>query len=477
MRVDAAIVGGGIVGVTAAHFLKEAGLKVAVVEGRKVGRQVTGKSTAKITSQHGLIYHTLAEKFGEDGARTYAEANQAAIGRITELARTHGIDCDLEPKAAFVYARTEQHVATLEREVEVAQRVGLPASFVRDPGLPYPVAGAIRFDGQAQFHPCKYVAGLARTIPGDGCHVFEDTRALDVEPGRVVTARGVIEARHIIVATHLPLGKIGFFFAQAHPYNHCMVAAPLDPARSPDGMFISVDQPTHSVRTHRGDDGTLRVVAVGSQYKPGHTDEERKGFMDLEAFLRDAFGIETIEYRWTNMDYGSMDGMPFIGRSSAREDAFFVATGFNAWGITGGTVAGILLADLVAGRPNPWAALFDATRIKPAAGGATFLKENLQVAKHLLTGYLSRRPNSPNEVRAGEAAILDQGATRKLAVYRDEGGRLHTVSAVCSHMGCVLGWNETERTWECPCHGSRFTVDGEVIHGPATQPLKRNATD
>jgi Rieske Fe-S protein len=344
---------------------------------------------------------------------------------------------------------------------------------VRDPGLPYPVAGAIRFDDQAQFHPCKYVAGLARTIPGDGCHVFEDTRALDVEPGRVLTARGVVEARHVIVATHLPLGKIGFFFAEAYPHSHCMVAALIDPAKAPEGMYISVDQPTHSIRTHRGEDGRLRVVAVGSKYKPGHTDEERKGFEDLECFLRDELGVQTIEYRWTNMDYGSMDGVPLIGRSSSREEALLVATGFNAWGITGGTVAGVILADLAAGRPNPWAALFDATRVKPAAGGSTFVKENLHVAKHLLRGYLSRRPGSLDEVGPGEAAILDRGVARKVAVYRDESGTLHTVSAICSHMGCVLGWNETERTWDCPCHGSRFSVDGEVIHGPATQSLEK----
>jgi glycine/D-amino acid oxidase-like deaminating enzyme len=317
--VDVAIVGGGIVGITAARLLKEAGLRAAVIEGRKVGRQVTGKSTAKITSQHELIYHRLTEKFGEDGARTYAEANQAAIGRITDLARRHGIDCDLEPKAAYVYARAEQHLPAIEREVEAARRVGLPASFVRDPGLPYPVAGAVRFDDQAQFHPCKYVAGLARTIPGDGCHVFEDTRALDVEPGRVLTARGVVEARHVIVAAHLPLGKAGFFFAEPYPHSHCMVAAPIDPAKAPEGMFISVDQPTRSIRTHRGEDGRLRVVAVGSGYKPGHTDEERKGFEDLECFLRDELGVQTIEYRWTNMDYGSMDGVPLGSAPSATE--------------------------------------------------------------------------------------------------------------------------------------------------------------
>ena len=473
LTVDVAIVGGGIVGVTAARLLKAQGLSVALIEARRVGRQVTGRSTAKVTSQHNIIYRRLIDSFGEDAARTYAEANQQAIGRILALSEAHGIDCDFERRPAYVYARSEDYLESIQQEAEAAARLGLPASFERNPGLPYLVAGAVRFDEQAQFHPCKYLAGLARTIPGDGSHVFENTRALSAARTRVETDRGAVTAKEVLVATHLPLGKIGLLFGRAFPFAHPMLAARLDGAKVPEGMFISLDQPTHSFRTH-GQGENARLVAVGGTYKPGHPDDERQSFADLERYVREDLGVGAIEHRWTNEDYQPEDGLPFIGRSSSREDAVLVATGFNAWGIAGGTVAGVILSDLAAGRANPWASLFDPTRVNVAAGGPTLLKENLVTAKHLVEGWASRRPKALEAVAPGEASVIRLGG-RQVGVYRDPNGNVHAVSAVCTHMGCILGWNATDLTWDCPCHGSRFSVEGEVVHGPAVGPLKRES--
>jgi glycine/D-amino acid oxidase-like deaminating enzyme/nitrite reductase/ring-hydroxylating ferredoxin subunit len=364
-------------------------------------------------------------------------------------------------------------VAEIEQEVEVAQRLGLPATLVQDSDLPFDVLAAVRFDGQAQFHPTRYVTGLAATIPQDGSHIFENSRAVDWEPSRVVTDGGVVHARHVVMATHLPLGQIGGYYTQAHPHAEPVIAARIQ--HVPDGMYISVEQPKHSIRTHQNANGDVYAIAAGTSFKPGHTDEERESFADIERWLAENFGAGVPEYRWVNEDYSSVDNAPFIGWSSSIGDGYLVATGFNAWGISNGTVAGMILTDLIHGRDNPWAELFDARRVKPIAGGPKFVKENLSVAAHLVSGYLSRRPKSFDELASGDAAIMEIDGQR-VAAFKDEKGLVHTASAVCSHMGCIVGWNETDRTWDCPCHGSRFELSGEVIHGPATRPLGSQIT-
>jgi glycine/D-amino acid oxidase-like deaminating enzyme/nitrite reductase/ring-hydroxylating ferredoxin subunit len=471
IEVDVAIVGGGIVGVTAARLLKDRGLRVALVEARRIGRQVTGKSTAKVTSQHSLIYQKLAGTFGEDRARLYADAQEWGIGQIVELAARHGIAADIEPMAAFVYTRDESFVAQLEKEVEVARRLGLPARMTRDTGLPFDVLAAMRWDDQAQFHPVKYLAGLAATIPGEGSHVFENSRVVDYDPTRIATASGSVSARHVVMATHIPLGQIGLYYALAYPHAEVLVAAPI--GRAPPGMYKNAEQPGRSIRTHRQDGKTYAIVAGGS-FKPGDTEGERESLKGVESWLAEHFEAGPIEYRWVNEDYEANDGAPLVGWSSGS-DGYLVATGFAAWGISNGTAAARIIADLATGKDNEWVKLFDASRLKPAAGGPEFLKENAAVAAHLVGGYLSRKPKGYDELAPGEAAILKVDG-HNVAAFRDEAGQIHAVSAVCTHMGCLVGWNETDRSWDCPCHGSRFALDGEVIHGPAVKPLGSEVT-
>ncbi|HWT11123.1 MAG TPA: FAD-dependent oxidoreductase [Allosphingosinicella sp.] len=470
LSVDVAIIGAGIVGVTTARMLKDRGVSVALVEARRVGEEVTGKSTAKITSQHNIAYTTIERKFGEEGAHCYAEANETGVRTIVELATRHAIDCNLERKPAFTYTLEEKHVGEIEKEAELARILGLPASLTRDTGLPFDVLTAMRWDDQAQFHPVKYVKGLAATLPGEGCHVFERSRVTDWSRDRIATAGGSVRARHVIMATHLPLGQTGLFYAENYPHIHPVIMGRAEAKRVPDGMYINVESPRHSVRGHRDDQGQSWLILAGTAFKGGHVDEERENFAEIERFAAEHFGVAP-EYRWTNEDFTPMDHAPFVGWSSSGPGAYLVATGFNAWGISNGTAAAILLADLVTDRDNPWLDLYDARRIKPVAGGKEFVKENLQVATHLVGGYLSRKLHSFDELKAGEAAILKVGG-HNVAGYRDDSGRLHAVSAVCTHMGCIVGWNENDRTWDCPCHGSRFDLGGEVIHGPAVKALE-----
>jgi glycine/D-amino acid oxidase-like deaminating enzyme/nitrite reductase/ring-hydroxylating ferredoxin subunit len=469
LQVDVAIIGGGIVGVTTARMLKDRGVSCALVEARRVGEEVTGKSTAKITSQHNVAYTTIERKFGEEGAHCYARANEAGVETIVELATNHGIDCNLERKPAYTYTNDENEVSNIEKEAELARLLGLPASLTRDTGLPFAVRAAMRWDDQAQFHPVKYVKGLAATLPGDGCHVFEGSRVIDWHPDRIATEAGTVRARHVIMATHLPLGQTGLFYSENYPHMHPVIMGRAEAGRVPNGMYINAENPRHSVRGHRDDEGQSWMIFAGPSFKHGHVDDERAGFAEIERFAAEHFGVAP-EYRWTNEDYTPMDHAPFVGWSSSGSGAYLVATGFNAWGISNGTAAAIMLADIITDRENPWTDLYDARRIKPLAGGAEFVKGNAEVASHLVSGYLSRKPHSFDELKAGEAAILKIEG-HNVAGYRDDAGQLHAVSAVCTHMGCIVGWNETDRSWDCPCHGSRFAMSGEVIHGPAVKPL------
>jgi Rieske Fe-S protein len=274
----------------------------------------------------------------------------------------------------------------------------------------------------------------------------------------------------VIVATHLPVVPDGMFFSKAYPFSHPVVAAAIEPASAPDGMFINVGEPSRSFRVDRSSAG-CHLIAVGATYETGVVEAERVSFHGLEDFLRQTFGIDRISHRWTNEDYQPMDGLPFVGRASSSSPHLYVAVGFNAWGISTGTAAATLIADQIMGRDSPGAVLLDATRAKPLKGGAQFVKENLRSARHLVGDrFLASRPKALSP-RAGSAAVAKL-ERESVAAYRDQDQVLHAISAVCTHMGCIVGWNEADRTWDCPCHGSRFDVDGKVLHGPATAPLK-----
>jgi Rieske Fe-S protein len=293
------------------------------------------------------------------------------------------------------------------------------------------------------------------------------------EPCRVATECGVVEARDVIVATNLPILDRGGFFAKAFPKMHAVLAARIDEAGAPDGMFLGIDDPELSVRTHRDEQG-LVLISDGRAFKTAHEADVEGVWRELEKQVRRWFKVRQIEWRWANQDYQTMDSVPYIGRQSPDAERVWVATGFNHWGMTTSMVAGQILRDEILGRSNPWAELYRATRLKPGTSAPAFLKENLDVAKHWVGDRLGADARRPEHLKAGEGAVLKVGGER-MAVSRDEAGRLSAVSCVCTHLGCTVAWNGLEKTWDCPCHGSRFAADGAVLNGPAVKALEPKA--
>ncbi|MFC6719511.1 FAD-dependent oxidoreductase [Natrialbaceae archaeon GCM10025810] len=476
--VDVAVVGGGITGLTAAIELKEAGHTVAVLESDRIVSKTTGNTTAKLTSQHGLIYDHLLSEFGERKARQYAEANQAAIDRVERRVEEGGIDCDFRRTEAYTYAASLDDVSDVRDEMRAARRIGLPATFVEETPLPFDVEGAIRFDDQAEFHPRKYLLEIAEQVHGDGSYVFEETRAVDVDPGtpcRVETERGEVVADDVIVATHFPFFDRAGYFSRMHPHRAYLLAVSIE-EEPPEGMYYSTASPSDTIRTHPVDGDDELLIVGGQSHKPsieGPPTSER--YRRCEAFAREHFTVESVEYRWSTMDYSSVDGVPFVGRIDPLARDVYVATGFGGWGMTGGTAAGMILADLLVEDSSPWADVFDPLRFTPRASAKSFLEENATVGgsfvgdriKSLLASLGAGGDDLPDP---GEARIVRR-AGRPTGLYRDEEGTVHAVSATCPHMGCLVRWNDAERTWDCPCHGSRFTHDGDVLSGPALEGL------
>lgn len=471
---DAVVIGAGIAGLTTAVLLKKEGLKVALLEARRVAAGATGYTTAKITSLHGLTYAKLVKEQGEEKARRYAEASEAAIEQIAAFVKVEAIECGFERLPAVTYTEDPDRVGDIDAEVEAARTLGLPAKLVTRTDLPWEIRSGVLFENQAQFHPRQYALGLAQIVDGGGSRVFEETRALDIEQedgkASVQTEHGVITADHVVQATHLPFHDPAGLFAKASPTRSYCLAVQID-GHVPQSMYLSADNPVRSLRPHRVD-GTEYLLIGGEGHKVGQGDFTTTRYAKLEAWAKARFNVKTVDFRWSAQDYMPADDMPYIGRLSPRSDRLWVATGFKKWGMTAGTAAGRILSDLITGRENPWSEVFDSTRLDLGPSASKLIKENSNVAKRFVSDRLSSlvAPDI-NSLKPGEGAIVRAGRD-KVAAYREVGGMMKAVSPLCTHMGCVVSFNDAEETWDCPCHGSRFDTDGNILEGPATKPLE-----
>lgn len=473
LTVDVAVVGAGLVGVTVAKLLKDAGKTVALIEADRIGQGASGHTTAKVTSLHQIIYSTIVEQHDEETARLYGESNQAAVERLAAMVQEHGIDCDFAHKSTYTFAQSQDNLEKIHKEVETAQSLGLPASFTRDTELPFDVMGAVTFTGQAQFHPRKFMLAIAAMIPGEGSHVFEQTRVHEVEgesPSKVVTTDGpTVTAQDVIVATHLPILDQGLYFAKTYPQRSYIVGARIDASKDIEGMYIGTGNSYRSLRTTPTDDGGLMLMMGGEGHKVGEDSDTEIRYQRLEADMQRYFDV-TPDYRWSSQGYESFDKLPYIGPLTPANSHILTATGFSLWGMSKSIMSAALLCDRILGVENPYAKIYDSTRATPFVT-QTSIKENLDVGSRWVGDRFKGLFDSPDGIKPGEGKLVTVD-TQKVAAYRDEAGELHAVSAVCPHLGCIVAWNSAEKSWDCPCHGSRFGCDGEILHGPAVNPLE-----
>ncbi|GAA1546158.1 FAD-dependent oxidoreductase [Streptomyces albidochromogenes] len=479
LTADVAVVGGGIAGLCTAWELVRAGLDVVVLEADRIAAGVTGYTTAKLTALHGLGYARLEARHGAEGAALYALSQQDAVDRAAALCDELGIDADLERAAAFTYLEDPERTDELRAEADAARRAGLDASFVTETELPFPVAGAVRVERQAQFHPRRFLLALAERITAAGGRIHERTRVTGLRDGvrcRLSTEGGVtVEARDTVVATHYPVFDHTLLFTRLKPRRELVVAAPVSSGDAPGGMYMSPADRVRSVRGAPYDDGRRLLIVTGETFEPG-AGGVRERFARLEAWAGErlpGFAAADRVYRWAAQDNDSSDHLPYVGHAHPGTQHVFVATGFGGWGMSNGVMAGRLLAAHIAGGPRPgWTDLYDPRRLPHVRETAELAKYQSDVARRFVGDRLhTGHVDAADEVPPGSGAVVRLEG-RRCAVYRDESGEAHVVSARCTHLGCLVRFNDAEKVWECPCHGSRFGTDGAVLHGPATRPLE-----
>lgn len=474
LDVDLAVVGAGVAGLCVAWEAVRAGLSVAVFEAGHVASGTSGNTTAKVTAQHGLIYARLAEHLGVDAAITYGRTQRDALEHLVAMAHAIGTDVQLERRDAWVYVTAPERADELRREADIAQRAGLPAALDTDTGLPFDVHAAVRVKEQAQIHPTRFLDGIAADIVRLGGHIHEQDRVVALDEGapcRLSLASGVtVRARDVAVCTGFPIFDRVRLYSRLSPRRELVLAAPIHEQDDPGGMFITPEQHIRSVRTAPLGDGHRLLIVTGEAHRTG-TGGERKRLERLTAWLTETFGPREIDYHWSAQDNDTPDGVPYIGRLSPHAAHVYVATGFGGWGFTNGVLAGRLILGHITGEPPEWAGLYDPGRIA-LSDVPSVLRSGVAAAERRTVDRFRAAPplSEANDLRPGDVAILGDG-TDRVAAYRDD-EELHLVSAVCTHMGCVVAWNDVEQTWDCPCHGSRFTPDGEVLNGPAVDPLE-----
>lgn len=467
---DVAVIGGGFAGLHTAWLLAREGIDVTLLEAERIGRAAAGRSTAKVTAQHGARYHKMIARHGLPTASLYSAANQRAAAAIAALAQEIG-DTGLEPAEACLFARDDDDLATLRHERDACETLGLPVRLIEGgTELPFPTTGTLRLAGQAMIDPLRYCERLAHHLNAAfRARIHDNTRVTRVDGDGPFTVAGegfTLTANRVVVCTHMPFVSTGALHAKAFPFAHPVCAAPLPPGFAQDTMYLSVSDPSLSLRSAT-QGGQPYLVAAGAHYTPGIEDEAETALADLLSTLRVHFGISAPSHVWTNHDFRAFDDLPLAGHLADDREGLLGMTGLHAWGITGSLVAAGVIAGRITGRPDPLALVYDATRLGTRNIG-TLVKENAANAARMLSDRLF--PDSAralDDLAPGEGTVIRRG-TSLLAVHRDAEGRLSARSAVCTHMGCIVAWNHAEKTWDCPCHGSRFTPTGGIISGPAT---------
>lgn len=479
VSADVCIVGAGIAGMSTAYLLAREGKSVVVVDDGPIGGGMTGRTTAHLVNALDDRYFELERLHGEEGARLAAESHSAAINAIEAIVEQEGIKCEFERLDGYLFVPPKDSKKILDDELAAVHKAGLIdiEKVERVPWGDYDTGPALRFPRQAQFHPLKYLAGLAKAIKENGGRIYTQTHAKEIEGGKQArvetTGGGVVTAGAVVVATNTPVNDLIAIHTKQAAYQTYVIGARIPRGSVPRGLYWDTPDPYHYIRIEtvgKGAEAYDVLIVGGEDHKTGQEDDANKRFAALERWTRHRFSmIEGIEYRWSGEVMEPIDGLAFIGRNPMDAKNVFIATGDSGNGMTHGTIAGILLTDLILDRKNPWESIYDPSRITFKALG-TFAKENLNVASQYIDLIVGSDVDSVDEIKKGAGAVVSRGL-HKVAVYRDPKGEVHERSAVCPHLGCIVNWNTLENTWDCPCHGSRYNALGKVIQGPANKDL------
>lgn len=476
IQVDIGIVGGGITGITAAYLLSRQGFTVCLVDSGTFFSGTTGNTTAKITVQHGLIYDELVKHFGLENAQKYYQSNQEAHQFIEKKIKEYKIACHYTKDDAYLYAESAQFQEQLETEYVAYEKLHISSEVITTTALPFKVKNAIVMKDQAYFHPLYYLQTLLEKCEMNNVQLFENTRAITVEytknPSIITEDNHRITCRYVIQASHYPFyDGTGFYPIKMYADRAYVIAAKTKKVIS--GMYINAETPTRSIRPALVN-GEQVLLFAGENHKTGQSKVPMMNhYSSLSNFANTHFTVEHIPFRWSAQDYTTLDKIPYIGRVTKHQHNVFVATGFRKWGMTNGTNAAQIITDLILEKENPYAELYSPSRniaLDPSL--RKIIMYNADVAKHLVKGKLENPKEKISSLKSNEACVVIIKGNR-VGIYKNEKEKLFAVDTTCTHLGCELQWNNAETSWDCPCHGSRFTIEGEIINGPAEKPLRK----
>ena len=456
IKTDVLVIGAGIAGILTAYMLKQKGRDVVLIDAAEIASGNTKNTTAKITSQHDLIYSKLITEFGEEKARQYAKANELAIKKYKEIIEDKRIECDFEEKPAYVYSLNE--VDVLKEEAKVAKNLGIDAEFVQEVNLPFKIKGAVKFNNQAQFNPLKFLKGISNELV-----IYENTRALEIKENLVVTSGGNITANNIVVATHYPIMNApGYYFMKMHQERSYVLA--LENTSEIDGMYIDLNKEGYSFRTYNN-----LLLLGGISHRTGEN-EEGGSYDELRKVAKRLYPKAKEKYHWSAQDCMTIDGIPYIGRYSSETPNIYVATGFNKWGMTSSMVSAMIISDMILEKENDFSEIFSPRRFDLSLSINNIANDLIETAKNFIAQKVYIPSSEIEHIKNGHGGIIEYNG-EKVGVYKDKEGKEFFVSTKCTHLGCQLSWNADELTWDCPCHGSRFDYKGRLIGSPATKDL------